>query len=220
MDTDRNLAERTLARAAGTWEGARRTAARGWAGTKAAGDWLGRSPFGSLLRGLLAIASWWHARIWRRWAWREGRLVRWRAAAVIGLTALLLWMTPSFVGWTTRAILMAATIRTEQVKLTVSQEVDAQDDIHSIKGCSSFPCDNAQAVYYRVRGNFVHDIYALATRGEKFYAEEVASVVVPGVNDCTVVSYGLRIRALRRGWGVYPNILSATCTPSRDREAA
>lgn len=220
MDNDRNLAERSLARAAGAWEGARSKTGQGWDATRRMGARLWKSPLGAIARMILGIASWWHRRIWSRWAYRKGRFVNWQAALVIGASLFVVWATPTVMGWTARAILMATTIHTERVQLTISQEIDEENDIHSIKGCSSFPCDNSQAVYYRVQRNLPHDVYAWWTRDERFYPEEVASVVTPGVNDCEVVSYGLRIRALRRGWGIYPNLLHAVCTPVINAQGA
>ena len=136
-----------------------------------------------------------------------------RAGWTIFGTLFALWLVPSILltGW--QAGLMAVTMKHEEVFLTSAEEIDPEGEVHAIRGCRSIPCSEADATYFRVRSTWMHDGYALLKRGHMFYPEEVAGVVAPGVNRCQVTSYGIRMRALMRGWGIYPDMLNAVCTP-------
>lgn len=169
-----------------------------------------RKVFGILAR----LFSWYRRRIWKPLATdRTGRTRPGRGAATLAGTILAIWMIPGllFATWQTGFLLLTGT--TETIYLSAAEEIDPEADLHAIRGCRAMPCQEADAIYFRVRPTLVHDLYALTTRGSLFYPDYVASVVAPGVNKCEVHSYGLRIRALMRGWGIYPDMLDATCTP-------
>lgn len=168
--------------------------------------WMGRAVAG--------IAVWYKRRVWDRFARNSGgRVTALRGSLTAALTVIALWMIPGVIATAWNAGLMATTWKEERVFLTNTQEIDPENDIHSVRGCVSFPCTERQAVYYRVSRSTLHDGYAVIKRGYFFYPEEVASVVAPGVNDCQVTSYGIRVRALMRGWGIYPHLLNAVCVP-------
>lgn len=44
--------------------------------------------------------------------------------------------------------------------------------------------------------------------------------IAPGINRCEVLSYGISVKALMRGWGIYPLMLDAVCEPYNDRGQA
>lgn len=168
--------------------------------------WMGRT--------VARLVMWYKRRVWDRFARGEGgRVTALRGSMTAALTVIALWMIPAAIATVWNTALMATTWNEERVFLTATEEIDPDNDIHSVRGCESFPCTEKQAVYYRVSRNALHDVYAFRTRGYFFYPEEVASVVAPGVNDCQVTSYGIRVRALMRGWGIYPHLLNAVCVP-------
>ena len=159
---------------------------------------------------------------YRRWVWNrfarnaQGRVTWKRASATLLATVIFLWMVPGMMlmGW--QSMLMATTWRDEVVYLTSTEEVDPLGEIHSVRGCRAIPCRESDAIYFRVGSSWAHNIYSRVNRGHFFYPEEVAGVVAPGVNRCEVTSYGIRIKALMRGWGIYPNMLDAICTPYQE----
>lgn len=191
---------------------------RVWARVVAGYQRLERTPVGWVIGWAGAIARWYKRRVWDRWArGPSGKVEHRRAVVTLAGTIIAFWVIPFLVTNTANAVLMATTWHAnEKIYLTSTQELDAEDDVHSVRGCVNFPCTEKEAIYFRVKRNFAHDVYSVSKRGYFFYPEEVAGVVAPGVNDCQVTSYGIRIRALRRGWGVYPNMLNAVCVPYKD----
>lgn len=171
-------------------------------------------PLRFVLGIILGITGWYKRRIWNKYARNpQGRHTGKRVTATLAGTVFVLWMIPSMLLAVWQAGLMATTWKDESVYLTTTQELDPDGEIHSIRGCRALPCHESDAIYYRVRSSWMHDGYALIKRGHMFYPEEVAGVVAPGVNRCTVSSYGIRVKALMRGWGIYPDMLDAVCTP-------
>lgn len=173
-----------------------------------------RGPLRMILGFVLGITSRYRLWVWDRWARNgDGQVTRKRAGWTIFATLVFLWFLPAMLltGW--QAGLMATTMRNEEVFLTMAEEVDPENEVHSIRGCRAIPCTESDAVYFRVRASWMHEGYSLIKQGHMFYPEEVAGVVAPGVNRCQVTSYGIRVKAMMRGWGIYPDMLNAVCTP-------
>jgi len=163
---------------------------------------------------VMGIVSWYRRRVWTRFARnKEGQMTTRRVSATVALTIFVLWMLPAAVLSVWQAGLMAATYKVEKVYLTNAEEVDPDGEVHSIRGRRTIEGKESETIYFRVRASWMHDWWAFAKRGHFFYPEEVAGVVAPGLNECTVTSYGIRIRALMRGWGIYPDMLDAVCRP-------
>lgn len=175
-------------------------------------SFLNRGPLGWVSRKLGQFGRWYRIRIWTRYARNaEGRLTKKRVTATVLATLLAIWITPSIVYAAWQGTLMATTWEDEELYLTAAEEVG--DDIHSVRGCRKIPCSESDAIYFRVRTSLMHNLYALADHGSVFYPDYTASVVAPGVNRCDVTSYGFRVKALMRGWDIYPDMLDATCVP-------
>ena len=187
------------------------------AGLAAAFAFLKGSPLGWLYRTGSRFAGWYRRKIWQRFARKlDGSFGKRRVAAIVFGTAFAVWMIPAMIGAVWQGTLMLTTWRTETIFLTNSEEVG--EDVFAIKGCRKIPCSEADATYFRVRSTLAHTIYAFGTRGNAFYPDYTASVVAPGVNSCDVTSYGIRIKALMRGWDVYPDMLDAVCVPYQTDE--
>lgn len=170
------------------------------------------SPLGWLYRTVGKLAGWYRRRVWQRFARKaDGNLGKRRVSAILFSTAFAFWMIPAMIGAVWQGTLMLTTWENETIFLTNSEEVG--DDVFAIKGCRKIPCSEADATYFRVRSTLAHTIYAFGTRGNAFYPDYTASVVAPGVNSCEVTSYGIRVKALMRGWDVYPDMLDAVCVP-------
>lgn len=175
-----------------------------------------RGPLRFFLGAALGIANRYKRWVWNRFSKNAAGRYTWkRVGATVFATLFFLWLIPSMILTVWQGGLMATTWKNEVVFLTSAEEVDPDNEVHSIRGCRAIPCRESDAVYYRVRSSWMHNGYALLDRGHMFYPEEVAGVVAPGVNRCQVVSYGVRIKALMRGWGIYPDMLDAECTPYR-----
>ena len=169
-----------------------------------------RSPFGS-------IGSFYVNQIWNRLARnRAGEVTRKRAGITIALTLFVIMMTPTFMS----AALYAWTKETAIIYMTDTQEIDPENDVHSARGCRKIPCSDSDAAYFRVKGSIFHEIHSLVTKRHRFFPEEVSGVIAPGINRCEVLSYGIRVKALMRGWGIYPLMLDAVCEPYNDRGEA
>ena len=94
-------------------------------------------------------------------------------------------------------------------------------DEFSITGCeipsapkeSGFQCDSEDTIYFRVKPGLVEHIYALFTKRDIFYSENVAAVVAPGWNECIVDSWYIRFKFLMRNTPIFPKLLDASCRP-------
>jgi len=159
------------------------------------------------------IWSSYRRRIWNRFARNaEGSLTWVRAGLTTLATILFVWAIPTMVHAVWQTALLATTFRESQVFLTSHEEIDPFGEVHSAYGCGKYPCDDGDALYFRAESTVVNTLYALFTRGSAYYAEEIVGVISPGVNACTVRSYGFRIKMLIRR-GIYPTILYAVCEP-------
>jgi hypothetical protein len=171
--------------------------------------------FWRVYKAVSSIYMW----IWSKLVYDDaGKFRRYRAGLTIVGTIGMLYIIPFmlFLAWQTT--LYMTTRNQETIFLTLSQEIDPENDIHSIKGCEAIPCSEDNSVYYRVRPTTFHQFYAFGTRGSMFYPDLVASVVAPGYNKCEVHSYGIRVKTLMRKFDIYPDMLDAVCTPyERDK---
>lgn len=172
-----------------------------------------KGPVGFVLDKLLAVGRFYKNRIWKHARNKEGNLTWLRTSMVLFFTVALFWIVPTTLHATWQGALMATTMKRETIYLNNAEEVDPEGNVHAIRGCANIPCSESDAIYFRVRPTLAHTIYALVDHGRVFYPDYTASVVAPGVNECEVVSYGIRIKALMRGWDVFPDMLDATCTP-------
>lgn len=187
-------------------------------------DFLDRN-FSGVWRVVSAPFRWiWRVysrQIWNRFARnRDGRVTPKRAGWTVLGTVIFLAIMPTVLhlGW--QVALFQTTWKDEVIYLTSAEEIDPENEIHSIRGCRQLPCAESDSVYFRVRSSVLHDAHAMWTKGHRFYPEEVAGVVAPGVNRCEVRSYGIRVKALMRGWGIYPDMVDAICVPYTDEGKA
>ena len=155
-----------------------------------------------------------YMKIWKKLVYKNGSFGRARAGLTIIATCVFVWLIPNllFIGYQT-AMFGATARMNEAIYLTNSQEIDPEDNVHSIKGCTALPCTEENAVYYRVRTTSFHQLYSILTKGSMFYPDLTASVVAPGYNECIVDSYGIRFKTLMRTYDIYPDMLDAICKP-------
>jgi hypothetical protein len=173
-----------------------------------------KGPLGCIWSKICAIGRFYKNKIWYKFATNKNNThTPIRVTSVLVVTAFTLWAIPILFGALFQGSLMATTWKNEEIYLTSADEVDSIKDIHSVRGCRNIPCSESDAIYFRVSKSFAHHIYSYVDHKDLFYPEYTASVVAPGVNKCTVKSYGLRIKFLMRGWDLYPYMMDAVCTP-------
>jgi hypothetical protein len=158
----------------------------------------------------------WYRRQWERWTRKNGRFSITRGAAMLMATSLIIYF-PVFavleLFWDASWYLMTAK-RDEVVYLTSSQEIDSDRDVHNVKGCETKPCQDQNSLYFRVRPTMFNHLWSVFHNGDVFYPDYVAGAVAPGMNRCTITSYGIRFKFIMRrmeGLNVYPDLLAARC---------
>lgn len=156
----------------------------------------------------------WYMVIWHKMAYdSSGRFSRTRSMISVIASILFIWFIPEIFGFVYHVSLFTFTYKHEQIYLTNSEEIYPELDIHSVKGCSSLPCDNDNSEYYRVVSTPFSDVYSLITNYSFFYPDNVATV--PGVSKCDVVSYGFRFKSklIKQTFDFYPYMLDTVCMP-------
>lgn len=166
-----------------------------------------------MARALKSIGRIYHKIFWRHARNKDGKLTKTRVGAVLVTTLVALWMVPITLTAAWQGALMATTFKNEHIYLMSTQEIDPDGNVHSVRGCFELPCEESDAIYFRVSPSLMHTAYSLVDHGGFFYPDYTTSVVAPGVNSCQVQSYGVRIKSLMRGWDVFPHMLNATCSP-------
>ena len=136
-----------------------------------------------------------------------------RAGTFLTGTLILIYFIPTFFLLLVQTTFYFVTVQEENVYLTQSQEIYPDDDIHSIKGCSTIPCNDRVAIYYRVAPSTFHHIWSLVNQGDIFLPDNVAAAVPPGLSSCKVKSYGFRAKILMRKMDIYPDALEISCEP-------
>ena len=172
---------------------------------------------------------------WNRWAYttdattKERRLSRVRSSVVVVVTILALsTLTNTWLGSAVRfftieplmdGVLIGLSKRTEVFYLTQSDEIDPENNIHSVRGCRKRgECSEVDAAYFRVRPRLSHDLWKLWMYGNPVYVpDHIVAPIAPGLNECHVTYYGYRmtsswIARVLRSLQFYPTMLEAKCT--------
>jgi hypothetical protein len=173
--------------------------------------------------------------VWNRFAYtvdrttKERRLSRVRSSIVVVFTVLVLsTFTDTWLGSTVRfftvepivdGMLIGLSKRTEVFYLTQSDEIDPENNIHSVRGCRKRgECAEVDAAYFRVQPRLSHDIWKLWMYGNPVYVpDHIVAPIAPGLNECHVTYYGYRmtsswIARVLRSLQFYPTMLEAKCT--------
>jgi len=193
------------------------------------------SPVWRVVRGPASWLSGLYVAFWNRWAYaaesgtKERQLSPVRSSVVIVITILALsTFTNTWLGSTVRfftiepvmdGILIGLSKRTEVFYLTQSDEIDPENNIHSVRGCRKRgECSELDAAYFRVRPRLSHDLWKLWMYGNPVYVpDHIVAPIAPGLNECHVTYYGYRmtsswIARVLRSLEFYPTMLEAKCT--------
>jgi hypothetical protein len=116
-------------------------------------------------------------------------------------------------------VLIGLSKRTETFYLSQSDEIDPENNIHSVRGCRKRgECAEVDAAYFRVQPRLSHDIWKLWMYGNPVYVpDHIVAPIAPGLNECHVTYYGYRmtsswIARVLRSLQFYPTMLEAKCT--------
>jgi hypothetical protein len=171
-----------------------------------------RWPFWKLLKQYRRL---WSLVVYRRDEFENLRFSKVRAGAFLTSTVIFvwffLWPLTFFVGETVSYGLTAKV--NETIYLHNSQEIDSENNIHSVQGATRLPLDENDTIYFRIEGTLFNHLWSLVHGHGLFYSDYVSATVPPGLNICTTTSYGFRLKLLMRNWEIYPHLLSATCSP-------
>lgn len=177
--------------------------------------WAYENVLRRIARPFVHTAKWLYFRYRDLWDWwvytKTGHFSRIRAGALVTATVASIYVTPHALMFLYDAGLFLTTAKHENVYLTFSQEIFPEHDIHSVKGCEQLPCDDQNAIYYRVRPHYFHQFWSILKHHSLFYPDFVAAAVPPGVSACRVLSYGFRIKLLIRQFDIYQDLLEISC---------
>lgn len=178
--------------------------------------WIWQHLIYPIVKKMVNLYKWFSALyigVWNKVTYKNGKFSRMRGAMTIFATLVFFVFMSIFTVLVAQTALYLATNKSEVIFLSNSQEIG--EDIHAIKGCTKFPCDENDSVYFRVRSTPFNQVWSLFDSGHLYYPDYVASVVAPGYNICETKSYGVRIKMFMRrqndNW--YPDLLYASCSP-------
>ncbi len=192
-------------------------------------------PLWRLVRPPIIFVARLYMRLWNRYAYstnqetKERTLSRTRSSIIVVATVLVLSIfTNTQLGSAVRfvtiepladAILIGLSKRTEVFYLTQSDEIDPENNVHSVRGCRKRgECAEIDAAYFRVQPRLAHDVWKLVSYGNPVYVpDHIVAPIAPGLNECHVTYYGYRmtsswIARILRSLQFYPTMLEAKCT--------
>jgi hypothetical protein len=149
----------------------------------------------------------------------ERKFSKVRGATVIASTVAVLFLVYQSLFVLFDAALYTVTGRVnEVVYLSNAQEIVPDSNIFSVQGCvapaqgETFSCGAEDSLYFRISPSGFNHFWSVLNNGTLFYPDYVAAPVAPGWQQCTVTSYGIRVKFLMRSWDIYPELLSARCS--------
>lgn len=156
------------------------------------------------------------------WDWyvrdKNGSFSRIRGGTLIAMTIASLFIVYQLLFVTFDTALYVTTARVnEVVYLSNAQEISADDNLHSAQGCvidpnaEEFSCDASASLYFRIKPSLFNHLWSLTHEGSLFLPDYVAAPIAPGWQECTITSYGIRVKFFMRAWDLYPELLAAEC---------
>lgn len=169
-----------------------------------------RWPFWKLFKQYRRV---WSLVVYRRDEFDNLRFSKVRAGVFLSASAFFLYfLLVPMLEFTVDASMYAMTARkNETIYLSFSQEIDPENNVHSVKGSESKISDELNGFYFRVESSLFNQLWSLWNRGTVFYPDYVASAIPPGISKCVTTSYGIRVKTFMRRLEVYPHLLSASC---------
>lgn len=178
----------------------------------------------TIIRRIIIPFDFVFGRLWRLWRAGWDKVVydkyksfRYtRAGMYLTATLVFIYFIPTFALLLMQTSFYMLTSGVDEVYLTQSQEIYPDDDIHSVKGCTSLPCSDQVSIYYRVAPSTFNLLWSLTHQGDLFLPDNVAAAVPPGLSACKVHAYGFRAKFLIRKMDIYPDALEIMCEPIKN----
>lgn len=137
-----------------------------------------------------------------------------RAGVFLAASAIFCWyLVVPLLGILFDTGVYLATKRHETVYLTNSQEILPEENEHSVQGCYGLPCSDENSIYFRIRPSYFNQLWSLFHGRGFFFPDYVAAAVPVSISKCTITSYGIRVKFLRRGLDLFPDLVEAQCDP-------
>lgn len=165
-----------------------------------------------------------YRKVWLKFAYKTTDGDKRKFSKAKGLGVFVSTLVALFIGYHTAFIIKDTSLylltvqRSEIVYLSNAQEIDAENNIHSVQGCivakqedGSFSCSTDNSLYFRIEPSLFAHMWYLTNRGDIFYPDYVAATIAPGWQECTITSYGLRAKLFIRRLQIYPELLSVDC---------
>lgn len=179
------------------------------------------SPFTSLVNNRITRVVWnWYIDKWMRFVRKDGETSKKRASIFIFSTLLALWFSYVMFFLIKDVVFYMATYElNETVYLSNAQEIDPENNVHSVQGCmvkmeanGNFSCSTEDSLYFRIHSTLFNQIWYFAKEGSFMYPDYVAATIAPGWQKCVISSYGFRAKLFVRRLDIYPTLLSVNCT--------
>lgn len=153
--------------------------------------------------------------LWNEVVYVDEKFSRKRGGIMLVSTGLFAWfiMVPLLVFLLDVGLYTATVKRDEKVYLYNSQEIDGANNIHSVQGCYKIPCGDDDSIYYRIEASLFNELWTILNRHTLYFSDTIAAAVSPTVSECTITSYGVRVKLFMRSMDIYPNLLESKCQP-------
>jgi hypothetical protein len=174
-------------------------------------------------RGIARVTPWlwrpvralWNKLVYIEDEYKNRRLSKRRAAGFVAASFVFVWfiLIPLLEFVFDVGLYLATVKHDEVVYLTNSQEIIPEDNVHSVQGCYDLPCTDENSFYFRIRATLFNEVWSVVHGRGLFFPDYVAASVPLSISQCTITSYGLRLKLIMRGIDVYPDLLKTECTP-------
>lgn len=174
-------------------------------------------------RALVRIAPWiarpvralWNRLVYFEDEYRNRRLSKRRAAWFVVASFVFAWfiLIPMLEFIFDLGLYLVTVKHDEVVYLTNSQEIIPEDNVHSVQGCHDLPCTDENSFYFRIRATLFNEVWSVVHGRGLFFPDYVAASVPLSISQCTITSYGMRLKLIMRGMDIYPDLLKTECTP-------
>jgi hypothetical protein len=181
-----------------------------------AATWIYQKMLQPVYRVTSAPAKWlWkqYLLFWEYYTTRDGKFSRVRAGGLLaGTIAFGYFLFMPLLGFFFDAGMYVLTVhRDERIFMTSSQEIYPGANEHQAQGCHSLPCSDSNAIYFRIRATMFNEVWSILHGRGLFFPDIVATI--PLNSQCTITSYGVRIKLFMRGTDIYPDLLKTECRP-------
>ena len=161
------------------------------------------------------VRALWNRLVYIEDEYKNRRLSKRRAAGFVAASFVFAWfiLIPLLEFVFDVGLYFATVKHDEVVYLTNSQEIIPEDNVHSVQGCYDLPCTDENSFYFRIRATLFNEVWSVVHGRGLFFPDYVAASVPLSISQCTITSYGLRLKLIMRGVDIYPDLLKTECTP-------